>query len=91
MALPSLRIPVRARDCLRIVTRSSTSFQVSSEIHAFLCCSHECGFGTACRRSPKSVSSRVGRFGGVSGILRLPAMYLMCSRTVPPLSSPTTI
>ena len=91
MALPSLRIPVCARGFRLIVTRASTSRQVSSEIHAFRCCSRGCGFGTACRRSLKSLSSRVSRFGGYIGILLCPAMYLSCSRPVPPLSSPITM
>ena len=91
IARPSLPILVFALGSLLADTCSSTSFHVPSDIHTFLCCSRMCGFGTARRRSPKSMSSLVGYFGGVSGIRLLPAMYLMCSLIIPPRSSPTTM
>ena len=91
MERPSLRSLASTLGPLLADTLSSTSFHVSSEIRAFLCCSRMCGFGTACRISPKSVSSLVRSRGGVSSIRLLPAMYLMCSLVVPPRSSPTTM
>ena len=62
-ARPSIHSLARTLVPLFAETLLSASLHVSSEIHAFLCFSRSCGFGTACRRSPKSSSSLVGSFG----------------------------
>ena len=86
--LPPFRLALTARPSLRSLARtlvpplvetlSSASLHVSSEIHAFLCFSRSCGFGTARRRSPKRLSSLVGSFGGSSGNLLCPFRWLVC-------------
>ena len=58
-AVPKLYVGEQHRNAwisLLTDTRSSTSFQVSSEIHAFLCWSPTYSFGTTRCRYPKSVS-----------------------------------
>ena len=73
-ARPSLRSLVLTLAPLFAETLSLASLHVSLEIHVFLCFSRSCGFGNALRRSPKSLCSLVGSFGGFSGIFRRPFM-----------------